>query len=183
MSKLLNGKELKFYDLLSIMEENFNASLTFTIREFNLSDIDFIVEIWVDILNWHAEFDQEFILDPEGRTNFRFVLKSAFSDPSQTVYIALHEEEIVGFVYGYIKKHSGFFKKRTVAHVSDIAVKENYRRKGIGTALMRRFELDFARKNGVNGLSLYVHFNNEQGLNFYEKLGFDIKLASMRKNL
>lgn len=165
------------------MEENFNDSKPFTIREFNLTDIDCIVEIWVEILNWHAEFDQEFILDPEGRSNFRFVLKSAFSDHTQTVYIAVHEEVIVGFVYGYIKKHSGFFKKRTVAHVSDIAVKENYRRKGIGTALMRRFEHDFAKKNDSDGLSLYVHFNNEQGLNFYKKLGFDIKLASMRKNL
>jgi ribosomal protein S18 acetylase RimI-like enzyme len=165
------------------MEKDFKSSLPFTVREFNIVDIDSIVEIWVEILNWHAEFDQEFILDPEGRTNFEFVLKSAFSEPSQTVYVALHEEKIVGFVYGYIKKHSGFFKKRVIAHISDIAVKEDYRRQGIGTALMRRFENDFARKNGVDGLSLYVHFNNEQGLNFYKKLGFDIKLASMRKSL
>lgn len=165
------------------MKENFNNNFPFTIREFSISDIDNIVEIWIEILNWHAEFDQDFILDPEGQSNFRFLLKSAFSDHTQIVYIALHEEEIVGFVYGYIKKHSGFFKKRTVAHVSDIAVKENYRRKGVGTALMRRFEHDFARKSSVESLSLYVHFNNEQGLNFYKKIGFDIKLASMRKNL
>ena len=165
------------------MEKNPNADFSFSIRELYKTDIDDVVQIWVDILKWHSEFDQDFILDPEGQTNFRFVLKSALSDPTQTVFIASYEEEIVGFVYGYIKKHSGFFKKRKVAHISDIAVKENYRRRGVGTALMRRFEQDFARKNEVDGLTLYVHFENEQGLNFYKKLGFDIKLASMRKRL
>jgi ribosomal protein S18 acetylase RimI-like enzyme len=165
------------------MDESFNSSFPFSIREFIKTDIDEIVRIWVDILEWHAEFDEEFILDSDGETNFRFVLESAYDDTTQTVFVALHEKEIIGFVYGYIKKHSGFFKKRVLAHISDIAIKKEFRRKGIGTALMRRFEHEFARKNEVNGLSLYVHFKNEQGLNFYKKLGFDKKLVSMKKNL
>ncbi len=165
------------------MEENIKADLSFLIREFILSDIDKIVDIWIEIISWHTEFDDEFTLDPEGQVNFSFVLKSAFSDPTQTFYVALNKDDIVGFVYGYTKEHSGFFKKRKVAHVSDIAVKKNYRRKGIGTALMRRFELDFARKNDADSITLYVHFNNEQGLNFYKKHGFGTKLISMRKYL
>ena len=165
------------------MEEKNESNLSLRIREFIPSDIHAIVEIWTEIINWHTEFDDEFILDPEGQSNFSFVLKSAFNDPTQTVFVALYDEEIVGFVYGYIKEHSGFFKKRKVAHVSDIAVKEIYRGRGIGTALMRRFEFDFARKNESGSITLYVHSKNEQGLNFYIKQGFDSKLISMRKKL
>ena len=165
------------------MDGNFKLGLPFFIREFNKTDIEEILEIWVEIIKWHAEFDEEFVLDTDGENNFRFVLNSAYSDPTQAVFVALYEEQIIGFVYGYIKQYSGFFKKKVLAHISDIAIKNEYRRKGIGTALMRRFEHDFARRNDANGLSLYVHSQNEQGLNFYNKLGFDKKLVSMRKNL
>ncbi len=165
------------------MEEKDESNLPFSIREFITSDIKEIVEIWTDIIKWHTEFDDEFTLDPEGQSNFSFILKSAFNDPTQTAYVALYDKEIVGFVYGYTKEHSGFFKKRKVAHVSDIAVKEDYRRKGIGTALMRRFEFDFAKKNEAGSITLYVHSKNQQGLDFYKKQRFDTKLISMRKRL
>jgi ribosomal protein S18 acetylase RimI-like enzyme len=165
------------------MEEKNESSLSFFIREFILSDINKIVEIWMEVIKWHTEFDDEFTLDPDGDTNFSFVLRSAFTDPTQIVYVALYDKEIVGFVYGYTKEHSGFFMKRKVAHVSDIAVKEYYRGKGIGTALMRRFELDFAKKNEASSITLYVHTKNKQGIDFYNKHGFDTKLISMRKKL
>ena len=165
------------------MEENDESNLPFRIREFITSDIKDIVEIWIEIIKWHTKFDDEFTLDPEGQSNFSFILKSAFNDPTQTAYVALYDNEIVGFVYGYTKEHSGFFKKRKVAHISDIAVKEGYRRKGIGTALMRRFELDFAKENESGSITLYVHSKNQQGLDFYKKHGFDTKLISMRKKL
>jgi len=157
-------------------------------REVKLSkakkeDVKDIVNIWVETIDWHSQIDEDFTLDKEGKMNFSFMVSKALHEPTQVVYVAKVEEEIIGFLFGYIKKHSGFFKKQDIAHISDIAVVESFRRQGIGTKLMEKFEKDFAKENQVDELSLYVHLLNESGVEFYDKLGYSVKLLSMRKKL
>lgn len=142
-----------------------------------------IVDIWEEVINWHSSFDEDFELDQNGRSNFGFMISKAVHDSTQIVYIAKKNNEIVGFLFGYVKKHSGFFRKRTIAHVSDIAVIKSLRRSGIGSALMNKFENEFANANEADELSLYVHSLNSEGKEFYNKLGFDVKLLSMRKKI
>jgi len=165
------------------MDEKLLDESSIIIRKGKKDDFDQVAEIWVQTIEWHAEFDKEFQLDPDGRNNFIFVLNTAISDPSQVVYVALQSNSVIGFVYGYIKKQIGFFQRQVVAHISDIAIKEEFRKKGVGRALMRRFENDFAKKNNADSLSLYVHISNDEGMNFYRKLGFYEKLVSMRKKI
>ncbi len=158
------------------------------LREVKLSkakkeDVKDIVNIWVETIDWHSEIDEDFTLDKDGKINFSFMVSKALHEPTQVVYVAKVEEKIIGFLFGFIKKHSGFFKKRDIAHISDIAVVESFRRQGIGTKLMEKFEKDFARENQVDELSLYVHLLNESGVEFYDKLGYSVKLLSMRKKL
>ena len=146
-------------------------------------DIREIVKIWVETINWHSKLDEDFTLDKEGKTNFSFMVSKALYEPTQIVYVAKSENEVIGFLFGYTKKHSGFFRKRVVAHISDIAVDDNFRRLGIGSKLMDKFEKDFARENQADELTLYVHLMNEPGVKFYEELGYSVKLLSMRKKL
>ena len=142
-----------------------------------------IVDIWEEVIDWHASFDKDFTLDKDGRANFGFMVSKAAHDPSQVVYLAKKDNVIIGFLFGYVKKHSGFFRKRTIAHISDIAVVKDLRRTGVGTSLMKKFENEFARANEADELSLYVHSRNEESVDFYNKLGFDVKLLSMRKKI
>lgn len=140
-----------------------------------------IVDIWEEVIKWHSSFDDNFTLDKDARTNFSFIISKAVYDPTQIVYIARQNNKIIGFLYGYTKQHSGFFKQRTIAHVSDIAVASDYRRVGVGTALMNKFENDFAKNKNADELTLYVHSSNKEGIEFYNKLGYEVKLYSMRK--
>ena len=165
------------------MEEKLLKESSIIIRKAKKDDFNQVADIWVQTIEWHAEFDKEFQLDPDGRRNFIFVLNTALSDSSQVVYVALQANSVVGFVYGYIKKQIGFFQRQVVAHISDIAIKEEFRKKGIGKALMQRFEEDFAKKNKADSLSLYVHISNNEGMSFYKKLGYYEKLVSMRKKI
>ena len=163
-------------------KESYNKT-SFKIMKGTEGDIKDIVKLWTETINQHAEFDRDFILDSEGKVNFHFVLETALRDKTQVLLVAKEDIEIIGFLYGYIKTHSGFFKRRIIAHISDIAVKDNFRRKGVGKELMRCFEEDFAKKNQVDCMSLYVHIQNQSGLEFYDNLGFERKLISMKKDL
>ncbi|MCK4973206.1 MAG: GNAT family N-acetyltransferase, partial [Candidatus Heimdallarchaeota archaeon] len=118
-----------------------------------------------------------------GSLNFQLMVNAALTDLDQVLYVARKGEEIVGFLYGFTKKYSSIFKPKLTAHVSDIAIKKEYRRKKIGTALMHKFENEFAKSRKADEISLNVHSQNVEGLNFYSKLGFSNKFITMKKNL
>jgi ribosomal protein S18 acetylase RimI-like enzyme len=82
------------------------------------------------------------------------------------IYIALNKaNQCIGFM-GVI--NNGCFRKFT--YLSVIAVKREYRRKGIGKALIRRFEeIGFEKANRV--FLLVSDFNKKAQL-FYKKLGY-----------
>lgn len=157
--------------------------LCFEIINAIKEDIEEIIDLWTQTINWHAEFEKDFILDSEGKTNFKFVLETALNDITQAVYVAKFEKKVVGFLYGYIRTYSGFFRKRIIAHISDLTIQKDFRRKRIGTELMKKFEHEFARNNNANCMSLNVHVKNSSGLGFYDNLGFTKNLISMKKDL
>ncbi len=165
------------------MHNESNNRFYFEIIKGLKEDIEEIIDLWIQTINWHAEFEKDFILDSEGKTNFKFVLETATNDITQALYVAKFEKKVVGFLYGYIRTYSGFFKKRIIAHISDITIQEEFRRKGIGTELMKKFENEFARNNNANCMSLNVHVKNSSGLGFYDNLGFTKNLISMKKDL
>jgi ribosomal protein S18 acetylase RimI-like enzyme len=157
--------------------------MEFQITESKSSDLIEISRIWTEVIDYHAKFDNTFTLVKEGSLNFQLMITAALTDSSQVVYVARKGEEVIGFLYGFIKKYSGMFKPRITAHVSDIAIKKDYRRKNIGTALMSKFENEFAKSRKADEISLNVHSQNIEGLNFYNKLGFSKKLITVQKSL
>ena len=158
-------------------------TMEFQITEGKSADLIEISRIWTDVIDNHAQFDYTFILDKEGSLNFQLMITDALTDPDQVLYVARKGEEIVGFLYGFTKKYSGIFKTRLTAHVSDIAIKKEYKRKSIGSALMHKFEYEFAKSRKADEISLNVHSQNLEGLNFYSELGFNKKLITMQKSL
>ena len=165
------------------MKLNDTANSSIVIREGEKKDIPSILKLWIDTIKWHTELDKDFTLAKDGVQNFELVLTNALGNSSQIIIVAEENNSIVGFLYGYLKKYTGFFRRRIVAHISDITVREEYRRKGIGTALMEIFENDFARNNDANDLSLFVHAKNSAGSDFYSHLGFEVTLLTMQKTI
>ena len=64
-------------------------------------------------------------------------------------------------------------------HITNIAVARDYRRNGIGRALVRKM-LEFARKKEMIGLTLEVNINNLSAQRLYLSFGF--KPEGIRKN-
>jgi [ribosomal protein S18]-alanine N-acetyltransferase len=71
---------------------------------------------------------------------------------------------IVGFLFGIL---SSEMESRVVM----LAVKKEYRNKGLGTMLLNRYLLESANR-GVQFISLEVRANNLPAIRFYQRLGF-----------
>lgn len=120
------------------------------------------------------------IEDLEQVTNIE---KSIFSKPwsyksfldsvnlPDTIYVvASEEDEILGYCGLYCILNEG--------DISNVAVKEEYRKKGIG-AEMLNFLMQQARKRGIESFTLEVRKSNESAIGLYKKLGFES--AGIRK--
>ena len=165
------------------MGKNTFHNPTYEISKGKEEDLEDIIKLWVEIIEWHANIDSNFKLDIEGKENFTTMLLNAFNDLSQVVYVAKEKDLLIGFLYGYIKNLSGFFKHRIVAHISDIAVLIEYRRKGIGTALINKFQNELALKFKATDITLYVHVTNTDAIDFYHNLGFNDRLLTMERKI
>lgn len=85
--------------------------------------------------------------------------------------VAEDREKIIGFVV--LMDIAGEI------HINNIAVKEDYRRQGLGEKLLT-YGMNSYNKENLFGYTLEVREDNVQAIGLYEKLGF-VKLG-MRKN-
>ena len=93
-------------------------------------------------------------------------LDGFFNSSDKCIYVA----EINGTVEGYIsieihREDKGF------VYLDDFSVSEEYRGKGIGTALIKKAE-HFAKENRIYTVVLHVESANNGAFKLYNKLGY-----------
>jgi ribosomal-protein-alanine N-acetyltransferase len=110
---------------------------------------------------------------PENYTDFFFVdLYRRFPD---TFYVAEKDHEILGYIMCRIEVGlsnlglSGLMKK---GHVVSVAVLPDYRRHGIGEALVTQ-AMQGMRQYGAKQCYLEVRITNESAVGLYKKLSFE----------
>ena len=93
---------------------------------------------------------------------------SHFVQSSNAVsFVAKRDNEIVGFIIGFIEKHDGI----TLGHVVTIDVLPKHRRIGMGVKLLDELEQIFLKK-GVKISFLEVRIDNEAARELYRKKGY-----------
>ncbi|MEM4576945.1 MAG: ribosomal protein S18-alanine N-acetyltransferase [Candidatus Nezhaarchaeales archaeon] len=90
---------------------------------------------------------------------------------SDTFYVALVGEEVVGYVVGAERRDG-------CGHVLSIAVKPAWRRRGLGSKLMDSLLMAF-KERGLKKALLEVAVSNTEAIAFYERLCFK-KVALLR---
>ena len=85
------------------------------------------------------------------------------------ILLAFEGEVAIGLAIAF----PGFstFQARPLLNVHDLAVHENARGKGVGTALLTAMEQE-ARRRGCCKVTLEVRSDNEVAMGLYRKLGF-----------
>ncbi|MBD5101821.1 MAG: GNAT family N-acetyltransferase [Subdoligranulum sp.] len=96
-----------------------------------------------------------------------------FDSGNSDVLVAIMDQIICGFaVVEYIEKpRSPFNNSRKFYHVEEFGVDENFRRKGVATALIAFMKEDALRR-GYQKIELNMWEFNDGALSFYEKVGF-----------
>ena len=86
---------------------------------------------------------------------------------------------IVAEISGRMVGYAGLWGIVDEGHITNVAVHPDFRRKGIGEALITVL-LSHTRENGILSHTLEVRASNEAAISLYSKFGF--KPAGLRKN-
>jgi [ribosomal protein S18]-alanine N-acetyltransferase len=86
-------------------------------------------------------------------------------------FVAILDDVIVGYC--------GLWHVITEGHITNIAVKKEFQRMGVGNALVLKL-IDLSLEKEMIGLTLEVRMNNKNAFNLYKKHGFIIE--GIRKN-
>ncbi len=87
-----------------------------------------------------------------------------------TVFLVAEGEEADqcnGAVLGYL----GMYVSVGEGEITNVAVDDRYRRKGVGEALLRH-SIEICKKRGILRLVLEVRYHNEAAIRLYGKMGF-----------
>lgn len=98
-------------------------------------------------------------------------LEEELTNDTAHFYVALKDDEVVGYIGLYIVCESCF--------ITNVAVFPQYRNQGIATALIRRAFLT-ATSRGTDFISLEVRKSNTKAISLYETLQFEE--MGIRKN-
>lgn len=118
------------------------------IRKMTLQDINEVYDIFKDSIKSHWSKDE--------------LTKELYND------IAYY---LVAEINGKIVAFCGAWLVLEEAQITNIAVKESYRKKGIGKLLFKEFIKGLKEKD-IDVIYLEVRESNERAIKFYEKLNF-----------
>ncbi|NYT03123.1 MAG: ribosomal protein S18-alanine N-acetyltransferase [Candidatus Methanofastidiosa archaeon] len=93
------------------------------------------------------------------------IINFLYESYRDTFLVVEKDTEVIGFVIGIVQKKEG--------HILVIAIRDDFKRKGIGTFLMKKL-IDIYEKKGINRLKLEVRVSNIAAISMYKHLGFKI---------
>jgi len=136
-------------------------ALSFVIRKYQDNDREQCRTLWRELTEWHREIYQDPNIGGEHPEDY-FDKHLAAVGPDQ-LWVAVHDYKVVGLV--------GLMLKDEETEIEPLVVSKPYRRKGIGTKLIRTVVYE-ARKKGVKYLSIGPVARNIKTVKFLYKLGF-----------
>jgi ribosomal protein S18 acetylase RimI-like enzyme len=166
--------------------------MQFAIRAATARDYDALLPIIDEVDALHREQFPHIFQKPDGPPRDRAYILGVLADEAYGLFVAQAEGpdrhraegEILGFVQVAIHDAPPLpiLVPRRVANVENLAIREGFRRVGIGRSLIRRAER-WAQERGASEIELTVYEFNQDALSFYHELGYNTSSRRMGKRL
>ncbi len=158
--------------------------MNFTIRPATQKDYTQLGPIFAQGDALHREALPHVFQKPDGPARSKDYISSVIADPNAALFVAESDGHVIGLVQVYIREAPdiSLFVPRRYAVIDNIAVREGFRRSGVGQALLERVERWAASQN-VSQIELSVWEFNAGARDFYEKLGYTTARRVMSKSL
>ena len=115
--------------------------------------------------------DPYFARTEEGSSKFEEWLRSLMKSDNALVLVAREDGQVIAYSLSQICKRHPLFKEVDYGYIYDLAVKSEYRRRGIGEQILGKI-LEWFKSRQIGRIELMVLAKNQIGYSFWKKHGF-----------
>ena len=130
-----------------------------------------IAKLWSEYFDHHTSYDESYKRTATSEEEIDRYFAKAVNDSNTFLFIAENDSHIVGFILAEISKKPPCFVDRKYGFISDIAVTQDYRGRGIGKNLLR-FAVDWFKSEKINAIETKVLMSNKSSTSFWNKTAF-----------
>jgi ribosomal protein S18 acetylase RimI-like enzyme len=155
-----------------------------SIREAVASDYENLCVLFDEGDALHRENLPWIFQKPRGAVRGRDYVLGLIADETVGFFVAQVEDRLVGLICVMTRESSEvpIFVRRRYVVVDNVVVKEEFRRTGIGRALMEKAH-EWAVVEGADSIELNVWEFNQEAIEFYKTLGYETASRKMSKRL
>ncbi|MFH0987266.1 MAG: GNAT family N-acetyltransferase [Candidatus Micrarchaeota archaeon] len=144
------------------------------IRRAKKEDLEQLFPMWYNsFMTEHRRYDSRLYSMKTRQQCKKIILthfKSYLRKKDKAFFVAIDNNKIIGYSACQIKKRPPIYKIEKECYFGELAVLRNFRRKGVGTALMSAMKK--WAKSRVKLISFRVNIKNEGAIKLYSKMGF-----------
>jgi len=141
------------------------------LRAAEPSDLEPLISMWREFMDFHASHDPEFAIKAESETIRRQFLTSKLAEPDTLVLIATLEKKAVGYAIGDIRSRPPVFALTRFGHIADLYVVPNQQRSGLGSRMLQEC-LSWFKARGLGRVEVRTLSSNPISNSFWAKHGF-----------
>lgn len=158
-------------------------SSAYHLRTAQFDDLDAILDLWVSMMDEHQQGDPRIRLAAGASSAYRSYAGYHLASSESHVTLAETEDgQALGFCLLAISRNLPMFLPARYGYLSDLAVRPDWRRQGIGRALVEHGAA-WLRGQGVDSIQLQYYAFNERGAAFWQAMGFEPFYTRMWRTL
>ena len=150
-----------------------------SVREATQQDIDRVVELWAEHVDFHAQCDPRFARRDGSEDGFTQHLHDQLGQSDYLLIVAEIDGEVAGFLNGELSDYPPCFAHRAHGFIENLAVSPQWQRAGLGTALVEKAMAWFSAK-GVTTVEGRVLLSNPMAIAFWQKTEFEPYMHTIR---
>jgi ribosomal protein S18 acetylase RimI-like enzyme len=152
------------------------------VRRATLRDLDRVAALWTAITHHHETFDPVFRMRADAADELARLLAALQRDPDAAIFVYEEGADLPGLCIVRIDQAPPIMEEDERAEISDLGVRPDARRRGIGGALLRE-ALAWVRSSGVTRVEVQVAKANREGQAFWRAQGFGDLMDVLQKRL
>lgn len=152
------------------------------LRRASEKDVGRIVELWTEMWSFHHRLDARFEPSPLAPTTMRHWIEGHLENPMSAVFVAEEGREIAGYLLVTILENMPIVQNPAFGFISEIAVSEKARRRGLGEKLVREAHA-WLKSKLITSVEVNVSVKNAVSRSFWRKMGYGDFLERLQYSL
>lgn len=156
----------------------------FIVRDARLADRESIGMLWRELMRYHHSLDKRFVIAPDAVQRYVRHIQELMRGRNSRVLVACDVTSggVVGYIVGELQDRPPVARVGSYGFVSDIFVREEWRRHGAGQALFEELRRWFKDRKAT-AIELYVAYANPNAAEFWASMGLTPFLTLMHLDL